>query len=156
MIHSQKLQLGPITHSKTSNKNNQCLQFWYSAHGQGIGKITMVYNKTNNDTFMFHEKEKSKFIAINSFLYRNLNSIDTNWKQIQRTISIDHDYELIFTYESHTSDYNYIAIDDISIIDGACRMYKKKRTLNIILNRLLIVSKTVRRKRRQTSISVLF
>jgi hypothetical protein len=53
----------------------------------------------------------------------NSNSIDTNWKQVQQTISNDIDYELIFTYESTTAEYSYIVIDDISIINGACGMY---------------------------------
>lgn len=39
-------------------------------------------------------------------------------------------YELIFTYSSNTAEYNYMAIDDISIINGVCRTYQnEKKTL---------------------------
>ncbi len=128
---------------KKSNEKQQCLTYWYVAHGHGIGKIIIAFNKTNNDTFVFHENEQSKLKNISLFLlFLNFNSIDTNWKQIQRIIDNDNNYELIFTYESNTSDYNYIAIDDISITNGVC------------LNKF---DTQRRRKRRQsTSTSMLF
>ena len=70
----------------------------------------------------------------------NFNSVDTNWKQIQRIINNVKNYELSFTYQTDTSEHNYMAIDDISIINGPC------------LNKLDPFS---RRKRRQTSRSML-
>ncbi|CAF3866179.1 unnamed protein product [Rotaria magnacalcarata] len=104
---SSKIQLGPFTHSKLSNENNHCLQFWYSIYGQGIGKLTIIYNKTDTTqddySFTFNWKDQDK-----------------NWKQIQRTIFNVNDYKIAFAYEPITSEYNYIAIDDISIINGAC------------------------------------
>lgn len=36
----------------------------------------------------------------------------------------------MFAYESLISEYNYIAIDDISIINGACSMYLSTKTGN--------------------------
>ncbi len=68
-----------------------------------------------------------RLVYLLNFIY-----LDTNWKQVQRTISNNEYYEIIFEYESITSEYNYIAIDDISIINGACSMYLKTN-LNIIL-----------------------
>jgi hypothetical protein len=68
-----------------------------------------------------------RLVYLLNFIY-----LDTNWKQVQRTISNDDYYEIIFEYESITSEYNYIAIDDISIINGACSMYLKTN-VNIIL-----------------------
>lgn len=69
-VNSQKFQLGPLTHSKSSNEKTHCLQFWYSARGQGVGKITIVYNKTNgnqnDDTFIFNGKEQGRFIIDHS------------------------------------------------------------------------------------------
>ncbi|CAF2046305.1 unnamed protein product [Rotaria magnacalcarata] len=104
---SSKIQLGPFTHSKLSNENNHCLQFWYSIYGQGIGKLTIIYNKTDTTqddySFTFNWKDQDK-----------------NWKQIQRTIFNVNDYKIAFAYEPITSEYNYIAIDDISIINGVC------------------------------------
>ena len=52
--------------------------------------------------------------------------IDTKWQLIQRTISNDDDYEVVLTYHSDSSTYNHMAIDDISIINGPCRMLKNK------------------------------
>ena len=46
--------------AKDSQEKQHCLTFWYAAHGHGIGKITIAFNKTNNDTFVFHENEQSK------------------------------------------------------------------------------------------------
>jgi hypothetical protein len=68
-----------------------------------------------------------RLVYLLNFIY-----LDTNWKQVQRTISNNEYYEIIFEYESITSEYNYIAIDDISIINGACSMYLKTN-VNIIL-----------------------
>jgi len=68
-----------------------------------------------------------RLVYLLNFIY-----LDTNWKQVQRTILNNEYYEIIFEYESITSEYNYIAIDDISIINGACSMYLKIN-VNIIL-----------------------
>jgi len=68
-----------------------------------------------------------RLVYLLNFIY-----LDTNWKRVQRTISNDEYYEIIFEYESIISEYNYIAIDDISIINGACSMYLKIN-VNIIL-----------------------
>ncbi|CAF0802218.1 unnamed protein product [Rotaria sordida] len=132
---SQKFQLGPFTHSKSSDENNHCLQFWYSIYGQGIGRVTIVYNKTNNYQ--------------NEYLFTfNWKDQDKNWKQIERTISNVYDYNLIFAYESITSEYNYIAIDDISIINGACvpkkvnNQRRKRRQINPGCSRVIDLTTT--------------
>jgi len=92
--------LDPFAHLESSNEKNHCLQFWYSIHGQSVGKVTIVYNETNDnqieDSFTFNSEEQGRFIINNSSFFLNSNCIDTNWKQIQRTISNDNDYELIF------------------------------------------------------------
>ena len=53
-------------------------------------------------------------------------NIDPNWEEIQQVISTNNVYELIFTYSSNTTEYNYMAIDDISILDGICHLNRKK------------------------------
>ncbi|CAF2530092.1 unnamed protein product [Rotaria sp. Silwood2] len=133
---SEKFQLGPFTHLKPSNEKSHCLQFWYSIYGQGTGKLTIAYNKTNDYPNEY------------SFTF-NWNDQDKNWKQIQRTISNVYEYKLIFAYESTTSEYDYIAIDDISIINGACvpkkinnQRRRKRRQINPGCSRVIDLTTT--------------
>ena len=130
-LNSQKLQLGPLIHSTSSHEKHHCLQFWYSAYGQGQGKLTIVRSKHNGnhneETFMSNEKDQGNLDKIEFPSIRIQTCIDTHWRQIQRTISSDDDYELIFTYQSSSTEYNHMAIDDIGIISGACRMLITER-----------------------------
>lgn len=57
--NSQKLQLGPLIHSTSSNETHHCLQFWYAAYGQSQGKLTIVRGKHHDDEiFMSNEQDK--------------------------------------------------------------------------------------------------
>jgi len=67
--NSQKFQLDPFTNSKSSDQKNHCLQFWYSGHGKGIGKVTIVHKNQNDDSFTFNWREQGRFIINNSFYF---------------------------------------------------------------------------------------
>ncbi len=73
---SQKIQLGPFTHSKSSNETNHCLQFWYSTHGEGVGKLTIIHQKINDsqddDSLIFSEKDQGRFIEKQFFFFSGL------------------------------------------------------------------------------------
>ncbi|CAF0851656.1 unnamed protein product [Adineta steineri] len=118
--NGQSFELGSSVHSQSSIKNNHCLQFWYSVHGRAVGKLKIIKNNEEDTVIIFNEKDQN-----------------VNWKQVQQTILDDADYQVIFEYQSATSEYNYIAFDDISIINGTCTPTKSDKE-----NR--------RRKRRQT------
>ncbi|CAF1098730.1 unnamed protein product [Adineta steineri] len=118
--NGQSFELGSSVHSQSSIKNNHCLQFWYSVHGRAVGKLKIIKNNEEDTVIIFNEKDQN-----------------VNWKQVQQTILDDADYQVIFEYQSATSEYNYIAFDDISIINGTCTPTKSDKEHR-------------RRKRRQT------
>lgn len=61
LLNTQKLQLGPILHSNSSNAKHHCLQFWYSAYGQGQGKLRIGGKKSEkDDVFMTNNKNQGK------------------------------------------------------------------------------------------------
>ncbi|UJR34094.1 hypothetical protein I4U23_021504 [Adineta vaga] len=115
----QSFELGEFSRSE----KNHCLQFWYSINGKAIGKLIILKNNTINFTLTFDGQNR-----------------DTNWKSIEQLISADDDYKVILEYKSNSTEESYIAIDDISIINGTCPSNK--------------IDNQQRRKRRQTSRSI--
>ena len=72
-LSPQKLQIGPIIHSSSSNEKHQCLQFWYSAYGQGQGKLLIVRKNSrkdsNDEIFMTNDKNQGKCRRENSSFF---------------------------------------------------------------------------------------